>query len=70
MLLCTLCLDVNVCRFVAESIKGKDVTALCKEAQDFLDKLEKLASLNPDDPGTFTERFRSILVSLTAQKTR
>lgn len=70
MLLCTLCIDVNIYYFVAESIKGKDVTALCTEAQDFLDKLEKLASLNPDDPGTFTERFRSILVSLMAKKIR
>lgn len=72
MLLCTLCLDVSVYRYVVESVDGKDMMALCTEAQDFLDKLEKVASLNPDDPATstFTERFKSILVSLKSQKLR
>ena len=69
MLLCTLCLEDSIYRHVAQSVHGKDVTLLCVEAEEFLDKLETVASLNPDDPATstFNERFRSILVSLSAR---
>jgi hypothetical protein len=69
MLLCTLCLDSEVYDYVAALIQGHTVTALCIEAEEFLDKLETVASLNPDDPATatFNQRFRSILLGLSTR---
>jgi hypothetical protein len=69
MLLCTLCLDDDIYDYVANSVQGNGVTALCDEGEQFLDKLEKLASLNPEDPNTstFNARFKSILVNLSTR---
>jgi hypothetical protein len=69
MLLCTLCLDNDIYDYVAKRIEGRAATALCAEAEGFLDKLQKLASLNPDDTttSTFNARFKSILVNLSTR---
>lgn len=69
MLLCTLCIESDIYDYVAASIQGKDLTALFFEAEEFLEKLETVASMNPNDQATstFNERFRGILVNLSAR---